>query len=131
MKKERSQITVEGKLDPHFQSWARSVSVGERLRWLLETRKMKQTELAAIIKRTQASISNIVTDSTRRPNAETLLRVAAALQCSADWLVRGEGHPFEINVVGAADEKRLLEEWRKLDDQAKSAILAAVHAMQK
>ena len=131
MKKDPPRIANEGKLDPHFLLWAQSVSVGERLRWLLETRKMKQTELAALIKRTQASISNIVTDSTRRPNAETLLRVAAALQCSADWIVRGEGHPFEINTVGAADEKRLLEEWRKLDDQAKSAILAAVHAMQR
>ncbi len=92
---------------------------------------MKQTELAAAIGRTQASISNVCTDSSRRPNAETLLRMAAALQCSADWLVRGNGHPFEINVVGADDEKRLLADWRELDDQAKSAILAAIHAMRR
>ncbi len=92
---------------------------------------MKQTELAAKINRTQPSISNIVSDATRRPNSETMLRIAAALQCSADWLVRGDGHPFEINTVGAADEKVLLEQWRLLDQQAKSAILAVIHAMNR
>lgn len=92
---------------------------------------MKQTELAKAIGRTQSSISNVITDSTRRPNAETLLRMAAALQCSAEWLVRGEGHPFEINVVGRKAEKDLLEAFRDLDDQAKAALLAAAHAMKR
>lgn len=119
------------RLDKSFVDWARKASIGDRLRWLLEYRGMKQTELAEKIGRTQASISNVVTTSTRRPNAETLLRMAAALQCSAEWLVRGEGHPFEINVVGRKAEKDLLEAFRNLDDDAKSALIAAAHAMKK
>jgi transcriptional regulator with XRE-family HTH domain len=118
-------------LDPAFKAWAVQSSIGERLRWLLEYRKMRQTELAHLIGRTQASISNVVTDSSRRPNAETLLRMAAALQCSAEWLVTGEGHPFEVNVVGEKAEKDLLSAFRDMDEQAQSALLAAAKAMSK
>jgi transcriptional regulator with XRE-family HTH domain len=119
------------KLSPTFVAWARGASIGERLRWLLEYRGMKQTELAKSIGRTQSSISNVITDSTRRPNAETLLRMAAALQCSAEWLVRGDGHPFEINVVGKRAEKELIAAFRNMDEQAQAALLAAAKAMSK
>jgi len=118
-------------LDKAFIQWAKGASIGERLRWLLEYRKMKQTELAEKIGRTQAAISNIVTDSSRRPNAETLLRLAAALECSAEWLIRGEGHPFEVSTVGRQSEKDLLEAFRALDPQAQSALVAAAFAMRK
>lgn len=130
MKKNKEALMPEqGKLDKAFVQWAITASIGERLRWLLEVRDMKQTELAKKINRTQASISNIVTDSSRRPNAETLLRLAAALECSAEWLIRGEGHPFEISTVGKQTEKRMLEVFRQLDDQAQAALIAAAAAM--
>jgi len=92
---------------------------------------MTQVALAEKIDRTQASISNVITNSTRRPNAETLLRMAAALQCSAEWLVRGEGQPFEISTVGRKQEKELLDSFRQMDLNAQSALLAAAHAMKK
>lgn len=92
---------------------------------------MKQTELAKAIGRTQASISNVVTDSSRRPNAESLLRMAAALQCSAEWLITGEGEPFQINVVGRKVEKELLEVFRDMDQDAQIALLAAAKAMRR
>lgn len=92
---------------------------------------MKQKELAQKINRTQASISNIVTEDSRRPNAETLLRLAAALECSAEWLVRGEGNPFEISTVGRSSEKKLLAAFRAMDQQAQAALLAAAEAMRK
>jgi transcriptional regulator with XRE-family HTH domain len=131
MKTNSSKNVTQGLLDETFVQWAREASIGERLRWLLEYRKMKQTELAEKIGRTQAAISNIVTDSSRRPNAETLLRLAAALECSAEWLIRGEGHPFEVTTVGRQTEKDLLEAFRHLDAQAQSALIAAAHAMRK
>ena len=131
MKKPVTQKYVADKLDPAFQRWAKDASIGDRLRWLLEYRNMKQTELAEKIGRTQASISNLVTTSTRRPNAETLLRMAAALECSAEWLVRGDGHPFEVNVVGRKAEKELLAAFRDMEPQAQAALLAAAHAMKK
>lgn len=112
-----------------FEKWAKSATVGERLRWLLEKRKMKQTELASAIEGTQAAISNIITQASRKPSAPTLLKMAAALQCSAEWIISGDGHPFEINVVGKKAEKDLLDAFRGMDAQAQSALIAAAKAM--
>jgi transcriptional regulator with XRE-family HTH domain len=131
MKKTTAEIYVGDKLDPAFQRWAKSASIGERLRWLLELRGITQVALAEKIGRTQASISNLTTNASRRPNAETLLRLAAALECSAEWLARGDGHPFEINVVGKKAEKDLLKAFREMDEQAQAALLAAAKAMAK
>lgn len=119
------------KLDPAFYKWAKGVTIGARLRWLLEYRNMKQTELAETAGITQAAVSNIVTTASRKPSAPTLLRMAAALQASADWIITGEGHPFEINVIGAEVEKELLITFRKMDAQAQSALLAAAKVMIK
>ncbi len=115
-------------LNPAFASWSRSASIGERLRWLMEFRSVKQIELAEAIDRTQSAISNVVTNSSRRPNSETLLRIAGELQCSAEWLMRGQGQPFEVNVVGREAEKRLLTTYRELDDKAKSLLLEVAGA---
>jgi transcriptional regulator with XRE-family HTH domain len=131
MTKNYREHYVGDKLDPAFQSWARKASIGDRLRWLLEVREYTQVQLANKIGRTQASISNLITTSTRRPNAETLLRMAAALECSAEWLVRGDGHPFEVSTVGKKSEKDLLDAFRNMEPQAQSALLAAAHAMKK
>ena len=131
MKKTPVQFHVGDRLDPAFQSWARKASIGDRLRWLLEHREMKQTQLAEQIGTTQAAISNIITQSSRRPSAPTLLRMAAALQASADWIITGEGHPFEINVVGRRAEKDLLAAFRNMDEQAQAALIAAAKAMTK
>jgi len=131
MKKRHTEHQLADKLDPAFTSWARQASIGDRLRWLLEHREMKQTELAEQIGITQAAISNIVTTASRRPSAPTLLKLAAALQCSADWLISGDGHPFEINVVGKKAEKELLDAFRHMDEQAQAALLAAAKAMKK
>ena len=129
MTKSAPQNYVGDKLDPAFQSWAKKASIGERLRWLLEYRDMKQTQLAEIIGTTQAAISNIVTQSSRKPSAPTLLRMAAALQASADWIITGDGHPFEISTVGKRAEKDLLAAFRDMDPQAQAALLAAAKAM--
>lgn len=92
---------------------------------------MKQTELAEKIGVTQAAVSNIVTTSTRKPSAPTLLRMAAALQASAEWIITGDGDPFEINIVSAESEKELIESFRNMNHQAQAALIAAAKAMSK
>lgn len=131
MKKDHTETYVSDKLDPSFQRWARQASIGERLRWLIEHKGYTQVALAEKIGLTQAAISNIATQSSRKPSAPTLLKLAAALECSAQWLMTGEGHPFEINVVGRKAEKDLLEAFRNMGPQAQAALLAAAHAMKK
>lgn len=87
----------------------------------------KQSQAAA----GQSAISNLITDSSRKPSAPTLLRMAAALQCSPAWLLFGEGDPFEINVISRKAEKDLLENFRSLDQQAQMALITAARAMAK
>lgn len=107
------------------------LTIGDRLRYLIEVRNYTQVELAAKIGLTQAAISNIVTNSSRKPSAPTLLKLAAALQANPDWILTGQGQPFEINTISAQSEKDLLEAFRNMDDQAKVALLAAAKAMAK
>jgi transcriptional regulator with XRE-family HTH domain len=105
------------------------LSIGGRLRYLMEVRGYTQVALAHKVGITQAAISNIVTDSSRKPSAPTLLKLAAALQANPQWILDGKGDPFQINTIGARAEQDLIEAFRSLDDQAKAAILAAIKAM--
>ena len=111
----------------HFEK----MTIGDRLRYLIEVRRYTQVELAEKIGVTQAAISNLVTDSSRKPSAPTLLKLAAALQANPDWIMTGQGEPFQMNVIGAKSEQELLEAFRHLDDQAKAALLSAAKAMKK
>ena len=129
MKKMNTEIYLGGKLDAAFLTWAKTASIGERLRWLIEIRGITQVALAEKIGLTQAAISNVVTNSSRKPSAPTLLKLAAALECSAEWIITGEGHPFEISTVGRKAEKDLLAAFRDMDPQAQAALLAAAKAM--
>jgi transcriptional regulator with XRE-family HTH domain len=105
------------------------LTAGDRLRYLIEVRGYTQVELASKIGVTQAAISNLVTDSSRKPSAPTLLKLAAALQANPEWILTGQGDPFEINIVGKRSEKDLLDAFRNMDMQAQAALLAAAKAM--
>jgi len=114
-----------------FQKWAKSATIGERIRWLIEVRGYKQVELAEKMKLTQATISNWITGASRKPNAPSLLKLAAALDCNPAWIVDGTGDPWQMNVVGKDSEMELLQAFRDMDPQAQAAIIAAAHAMKK
>lgn len=105
------------------------LSIGDRLRYLIEVRKYTQVELAKKVGVTQAAISNLVTDSSRKPSAPTLLKLAAALQANPDWIMTGQGEPFEMSTVGKKSEQQLLESFRNMDPQAQAALIAAAKAM--
>lgn len=107
------------------------MTLGDRLRYLLEARGYTQVEIAKKIGITQAAISNIVTDSSRKPSAPTLLKLAAALQANPQWILDGKGDPFEINTITAKSEQELLHAFREMDHQAQAALLAAAKAMIK
>jgi transcriptional regulator with XRE-family HTH domain len=108
-----------------------NLTIGDRIRYLLEVRGYSQVALAKKIGLTQPAISNIVNDSTRKPSAPTLLKLAAALQANPDWILTGQGEPFEINVIGKSSEKELLAAFRNMDPQAQAALIAAAKAMTK
>jgi transcriptional regulator with XRE-family HTH domain len=123
------KIPVES--DRSFAKWAKSATIGERIRWLIEARGYKQTELAAKMDLTQATISNWITGASRKPNAPSLLKLAAALQCNPQWVIDGTGDPWQMNKMTQESEQELLEAFRAMDPQAQAALIAAANAMRK
>lgn len=117
--------------DRSFAKWAKSATIGERIRWLIEARGYKQTELAAKMDLTQATISNWITGASRKPNAPSLLKLAAALQCNPQWVIDGTGDPWQMNRMTQESEQELLEAFRAMEPQAQAALIAAANAMRK
>lgn len=117
--------------DRSFAKWAKSATIGERIRWLIEARGYKQTELAAKMDLTQATISNWITGASRKPNAPSLLKLAAALQCNPQWVIDGTGDPWQMNKMTQESEQELLEAFRAMEPQAQAALIAAANAMRK
>lgn len=118
------------------QQWAPSsehlfeaMSVGERVRWILEVREVKQTEIAERIGITQAGISNVVTDASRKPSAPTLLALARELEINPQWLLDGKGDPFAWAPVTASDQVELLNLYKAASKQGRAAILATARAV--
>ncbi len=102
-------------------------TLGGRLKWLREARKMTQVQLAAKVGITQASISEIERGRSHAPSAPNLLRLAAALEASPLWLVSGEGDPVtyiasDDKVTAQAAELALIYE--NLTPEAQAALMA-------
>ena len=114
-----------------FSEWSSSATVGDRIRWLIEARGYKQTELAEKMDLTQATISNWITGASRKPNAPSLLKLAAALNCNPQWIIDGTGDPWQMNAVTKDSEQELLQAFRDMDPAAQAALIAAAHAMKK
>jgi transcriptional regulator with XRE-family HTH domain len=107
------------------------LTIGDRIRWLMEYREIKQVELAERIGVTQAAISNLVTDASRKPSAPTLLKLAAALECNPQWILDGEGDPFKYAPLTGESQVELVNLFNHMDPQSKQALLAAARAMKK
>lgn len=106
-------------------------TIGGRIKWLLEARNMTQVNVARICDITQSAISNIVSDASRKPSAPTLLKLAAALQASANWIITGDGSPFEVVSVSKDAEKKVLEMFRELDAAGQQALIATATALRR
>ena len=89
----------------------------------------KQVELAAKIGVTQAAISNIVTDSSRKPSAPTLMKLAMALGCNPQWILDGKGDPFAWQAVTQDSHVELLTLFKNMPEEARQALLASARAM--
>jgi transcriptional regulator with XRE-family HTH domain len=101
------------------------LSVGQRIRWLIEERGMTQVEVADKVGITQASVSNWVTDSSRRPSGKSLIALAEALGANPTWILDGSGNPFDVAAVWSAQERELLAAFRAMDPAGRAALLKA------
>ena len=76
-------------------------SVGERIRQRRKALKFTQQTLAMGIGVSHVAVSQWEKDETV-PRGENLLRLAELLQCSAAWIIDGEGQPFASIQPGPA-----------------------------
>jgi len=108
-----------------------NLTIGDRLRWLMEYREIKQVELASRVGVTQAAISNLVTDSSRKPSAPTLLKLAAVLECNPMWILNGEHDPFKYAPLTGESQVELVNLFNHMDPQSRQALMAAARAMKR
>lgn len=105
------------------------MTLGLRIKTLRKNKKMTQTQLAKAAGVSQATISDYERDQVPNPRSNKLLRIAAALETTPEFLVTGEG-PINLS-ESASDEHSLLSAFSKLDTNAKAAVIAAAKAMAK
>jgi len=80
---------------------------------------------------TQAAVSNWITGSSRKPSAPSLLKLAAALDANPQWIIVGEGDPFQMQAITKESEQELMQAFREMDPKAQAALIAAAHAMKR
>ena len=74
----------------------------DRLRWLLETSGVTQSEAAALTALSEMTIMFIATGRRRNPEADTASAMAKVFGCSAWWFMTGEGDAPPADAVRAA-----------------------------
>lgn len=99
---------------PGNSLWVTVATFGENLKRLMKARKVKGTTLASQIGVKQSVLSGWRNDRKGLPETPTLLKLANALGCSFDELLRG---------VDVEYERRQQRTWREFEDK-----LAAVDA---
>jgi len=61
-------------------------SIGDRIKYSLDIRKMSQKEFAKRLKITEATLSRYI-NGTRLPKADMIIDICNELGVSADWLL--------------------------------------------
>lgn len=118
-------MTVTAKQRKAFET----LTPGERLRWLMKVRQIKQVDLALKIGITQSGVSNIVSNIARKPSAPTLMRIAEELQCNPTWILTGQGDPYAWAPVTSDTQVELLNLYKSMDADGRKALLAVARSM--
>lgn len=82
-----------------------------------KNKKLKQSDLAAILDVTPATISRYESGD-MQPDNITLIKLADYLDCSIDYLLGRK----TINIPLTDDEKTLIQKYRQLDADGKNLI---------
>ena len=101
----------------------KKLSIGQRIRWAIEERQLTQVEVANRVGLTQATVSNWVTDTSRKPSGPSLLKLANALGISPDWIVTGAGDPFDVSTVWDKGERELLSLYRGMGPKERASLI--------
>jgi len=103
------------------------MTLGLRIRTLRNNKKMTQTQLAKLAGVSQPTVSAYENDNVPNPRSSELMRIAAALETTPEYLTTGEGPESLSNAV--SDERSLLSAFSKLSNPSRAALIAAAKAM--
>ena len=121
--------------------------IAMRIRSARQAARLTQSELAALLNLSRSAIAQWESRSGCAPSTTSFARLAAALDCSFEWLATGKGvrHPgtriaarhdevAEATVISryfARDdaEERIIEAFRELDAFDRDAVLVLVEAL--
>lgn len=96
-------------------------TLGERLEKALAASEKTQTELAAALGISKASVSDWITGKTKNIRMANLVTAAKILDVRTEWLASGKG---EMRASGlTADEQRLLSLFRRMDSERQEETL--------
>ncbi len=104
------------------------MTVGLRIREKRKEMKLTQVQLAKLAKVSQATISDYENDVTTKHRADELMRIAAALRTTPEFLLEGTG-PSDLS-KSASDIDTLVDSFNKLNQNSRAALIAAAKAME-
>jgi transcriptional regulator with XRE-family HTH domain len=103
------------------------MTIGQRVKGLREMMKLSQSGLAKKAGVSQATVSDYENDEVREHRAHILMKLAAALETTTDYIVNGTGAATISDAE--TDKDRLVEAFDKLNAAERSAIIAAAQGM--
>jgi transcriptional regulator with XRE-family HTH domain len=106
-----------------------SMSVGKRIRMLRKEKDWKLKDLARESKVPVSTISDLEHGRSMNSVGDTLVKIAAALGTSSDWLQTGEGVPVRKAEPHRIDESELLRIYGELLPANQEALLATAKAL--
>ena len=98
------------------------LSIGQRVQWLLLLKQLSQTSAAQLAGITQSALANIIGEQ-RKPSAETLLKLAKALDTSPEFIYYGHGAPTSTASPEDDPQEELLHLFRKMHAGRRQQLL--------
>lgn len=92
------------------------MTVGDRLRQVIDNKKISPYELALATRISQATLSRILNNSTTKPSSNTIEALANYLQVSRIWLQTGEGEMRQENETTSSSHQ--IRYWVDVDATA-------------
>lgn len=79
------------------------VTFSERLQWLIDKKKISQTELAKGLSVQQSRVTEWLNERVQKPQRRTLVKIADYFGCNVEWLKNGTGNIFSEKNVSLSE----------------------------
>lgn len=104
-------------------------AIGERIKLRRAELNLKQTDVKAYVGISSGNLSDIE-NGNRTPAMKTLIKLSDVLQCSIDWIVKGESPEKESSFFSQLgdSEKEFISIYKELslDDQTELLAIAKI-----